>query len=143
MVFCLVSSVPGSASRPQEAARLNNIGVAYMNRSCSEGLKAFEGAAEDPNLKVKSSSRRGPLIYSASTKRKLYYRSFAGRSERSASLYNLGLITKIPTARVCRSTRFVALPNSIPTTPMPWYFLGSKYSQLKQYPEAIEAFETR
>jgi len=44
----------GSPSNPQEAGRLNNIGVAYMNQQLFEkALKAFEeAAANDPTLEV-------------------------------------------------------------------------------------------
>ena len=42
------------ASNPVEAARLNNLGVAYMNQQLFEkGLKEFQQAAEaDPKLAI-------------------------------------------------------------------------------------------
>jgi tetratricopeptide (TPR) repeat protein len=52
------------AHDPVEAARLNNIGVAYMNQQLFEkGLKAFEeAAAKDPNLKVTRLNRGVALL---------------------------------------------------------------------------------
>src|ERR1700730_144397 len=45
---------PASQQNPIEAARLNNLGVAYMNQQLFEkGLKAFQQAAEaDPKLAI-------------------------------------------------------------------------------------------
>src|SRR3977135_1153567 len=53
-----------SNTNPQEAARLNNIGVAYMNQQLFEkGLKAFEeAAAKDPNLRVTTLNRGVALL---------------------------------------------------------------------------------
>src|SRR6202167_3610696 len=46
--------VPASQQNSIEAARLNNLGVAYMNQQLFEkGLKSFEQAAEaDPRLTI-------------------------------------------------------------------------------------------
>jgi tetratricopeptide (TPR) repeat protein len=45
---------PASQQNPIEAARLNNLGCAYMNQQLFEkGLKAFQQAAEiDPKLTI-------------------------------------------------------------------------------------------
>src|ERR1700680_3577697 len=52
------------APHPQEAARLNNIGVAYMNQQLFEkALKAFEeAAAKDPALEVATINRGVALL---------------------------------------------------------------------------------
>ena len=54
----------GPAPNPQEAARLNNIGVAYMNQQLFEkGLKSFEAAAaSDPGLEVTTVNRGVALL---------------------------------------------------------------------------------
>ena len=54
----------GPAANPQEAARLNNIGVAYMNQQLFEkALKAFEeAAAKDPALEVTTINRGVALL---------------------------------------------------------------------------------
>ena len=44
---------PASQPNPSEAARLNNIGVAYMNQQLFEKLKQFQQAAEaDPSFAI-------------------------------------------------------------------------------------------
>ena len=47
----LLAAAPEKKNDPVEAARLNNLGCAYMNQQLFEkGLKYFEGAAAaDPN----------------------------------------------------------------------------------------------
>jgi len=54
----------GSSINPQEAARLNNIGVAYMNQQLFErALKSFEAAAAaDPALQVVAVNRGVALL---------------------------------------------------------------------------------
>ncbi len=54
----------GPATNPQEAARLNNIGVAYMNQQLFEkALKKFEEAsANDPMLVVATVNRGVALL---------------------------------------------------------------------------------
>src|SRR5208337_3470976 len=54
----------GPAPNPKEAARLNNIGVAYMNQQIFEkALKSFEQAADaDPALAVVAVNRGVALI---------------------------------------------------------------------------------
>src|SRR6267378_7888113 len=51
-------------TNPQEAARLNNIGVAYMNQQLFEkALKAFEeAAAKDPSLEETTVNRGVALL---------------------------------------------------------------------------------
>ena len=50
----LLAASPEKKSDPIAAARLNNLGCAYMNQQLFEkGLKSFEeAAAADPNLRV-------------------------------------------------------------------------------------------
>src|SRR5258708_38877076 len=52
LITLLAATAP--STNPQEAARLNNIGVAYMNQQLFEkALKAFEeAAAKDPALEA-------------------------------------------------------------------------------------------
>src|SRR6202165_3965040 len=57
LVALLAATAP--SANPQEAARLNNIGVAYMNQQLFEkALKAFgEAAAKDPALEAATVKR--------------------------------------------------------------------------------------
>ena len=52
VTLCLLAAAPEQSSPAAEAARLNNLGVAYMNQqSFAKALKAFQdAAARDPKL---------------------------------------------------------------------------------------------
>ena len=62
LIALLAATTP--TANPQEAARLNNIGVAYMNQQLFEkALKAFEeAAAADPALQVTTVNRGVALL---------------------------------------------------------------------------------
>ncbi len=130
---------------PREAARLNNIGVAYMNQQLFEkGLKAFEeAAAKDPNLKVTALNRGVALLnlQRVDEAKALLQKAAQGDPKDAHPWYNLGLYYKnsdSPQDAVAAFRRVTELdPNDADT----WYFLGSTHAQLKQYPQAIDAFE--
>ena len=63
-LFVVLLAAGGNAPNPQEAARLNNIGVAYMNQQLFEkALKNFEqAAANDPALAVATVNRGVALL---------------------------------------------------------------------------------
>jgi tetratricopeptide (TPR) repeat protein len=146
-VFTLLVALVGAAppADPQEAARLNNIGVAYMNQQLFEkGLKAFEAAAaKDPNLKVTTLNRAVALLNLQRVDEAKALLEKARKEDPSDghSFYSLGLYYKNssnPEAAVSNFRRVTEIdPNDADT----WYFLGSTYAQLKQFPEAISAFE--
>src|SRR5437868_6139927 len=62
LIALLAATSP--STNPQEASRLNNIGVAYMNQQLFEkALKAFEeAAAKDPSLEVAIVNRGVALL---------------------------------------------------------------------------------
>src|SRR5664279_2082101 len=62
--FLALLAATSPATNPQEAARLNNIGVAYMNQQLFEkALKSFEAAAaNDPALEVVAVNRGVALL---------------------------------------------------------------------------------
>ena len=136
LVFLAAS--PEKKSDPAEAARLNNIGVAYMNQQLFEkGLKAFEeAAAKDPNLKVTTLNRGVALLnlQRVDEAKTLLQKATQDDPKDPHPWYNLGLYYKnsdSPQAAVDAFRRVTELdPNDADT----WYFLGSTYSQLKQYP---------
>lgn len=133
------------AKDPVEAARLNNIGVAYMNQQLFEkGLKAFEeAAAKDPNLKVTTLNRGVGLLNLQRIDESKALLEKASKEDPSDphAFYSLGLYYKNssdPEAAVVAFRRVTEIdPNDADT----WYFLGSTYAQLKQFPAAISAFE--
>src|SRR5260370_28371058 len=88
----------GPAANPQEAARRNNIGVAYMNQQLFEkALKAFEeAAAKDPNLKVTTLNRGVALLnlQRIDEAKALLQKAVQDDPKDPHSWYNLGLYYK-------------------------------------------------
>src|SRR6266567_4049654 len=105
---------PESKPNPIEAARLNNLGVAYMNQQLFEkGLKSFQQAAEaDPKLAI-------------------------ARLNVGIAYLNLQKVGDAQAAVDAFKHVIEMDPNDADT----WYFLGTAYVQAKQFPQAIEAFE--
>ncbi len=136
---------PESKPNPIEAARLNNLGVAYMNQQLFEkGLKSFQQAADaDPNLAI------------ARLNVGIAYLNLQKVDEAKAALedalkqdpktpnawYGLGMLAKNTgdaQAAIDAFKRVIEIDSNDADT---WYFLGTAYVQAKQYPQAIEAFE--
>lgn len=144
LLFALIAATT-PAPDPREAARLNNIGVAYMNQQLFEkGLKAFEAAAaKDPDLKVTAINRGVALLnlQRVDEARALLEKGAQDDPKDPHIWYSLGLYYKnssIPEKAVEAFRRVTDIdPNDADT----WYFLGSTYAQLKQFPQAIESFD--
>src|SRR6266850_1890202 len=134
-----------SPDDPQGAARLNNIGVAYMNQQLFEkGLKAFEeAAAKDPKLKVTTLNRGVALLnLQRVDEAKILLQKAAQDDPKDAhARYSLGLYYKNSDSPQAAIDAFRRVTEIDPNDADAWYFLGSTYSQLKQFPEAIDAFE--
>ena len=134
-----------SAPDPAEGARLNNIGVAYMNQQLFEkALKAFhDAAAKDPGLKVAQLNIGVALLnMQRGEEAKDILEKYAKEEPNDAhSFYNLGLFYKNssnPAGAVGAFRRVTEIDGEDADA---WYFLGSTYAQLKQFPEAIAAFK--
>ncbi len=146
-VIVLLLTLIGAAapSDPAEAARLNNIGVAYMNQQLFEkALKTFtEAAAKDPEMKIIVLNRGVALmnLQRVDEAKALLEKAAKDDPNDAHAFYNLGLLNKNssdPEAAVAAFRRVTEIdPNDADT----WYFLGSTHTQLKQFPEAIAAFE--
>jgi tetratricopeptide (TPR) repeat protein len=136
---------PASQPNPIQAARLNNIGVAYMNQQLFEkGLKQFQQAAEaDPNFAI------------ARMNQGVAYLNLQKIEEAKAALedalkkdpknpnawYSLGLLAKNSgdaQAAINAFRHVIEIDSNDADT---WYFLGTAYAQAKQFPQAIEAFQ--
>jgi tetratricopeptide (TPR) repeat protein len=134
-----------SSANPTEAARLNNLGAAYMNQQLFEkGLKAFQDAAAlDPNLRIARLNQGIALLNLTriDAARPLLEEAAQGDPNNPRSWYNLGLFYKNSgnAQRAVDSFRRVTEldPNDADT----WYFLGASYSQDKQFPQAVDAFQ--
>ncbi len=143
LLALLAATVP--APNPKEAARLNNIGVAYMNQQLFEkALKSFdEAAANDPALEVATVNRGVALL---NLQRGEEAKELLGRATRTNpkdahAWYNLGLYYKNSSDASSAVDAFRRVTEIDPSDADTWYFLGSTYAQLKQFPEAIAAFE--
>ena len=144
----LIAAIPGEKHDPAEAARLNNLGCAYMNQQLFEkALKYFEeAAAADPSLHVAKVNQGIALLSLARVdpaKKILEEAADASDPHKNDPhvWYALGMLEKNssdPQAAVDDFHRVIAIDDSDPDT---WYFLGTVYSQLKQFPLAIDAFD--
>jgi tetratricopeptide (TPR) repeat protein len=139
----LIAAAP--ERNPAEAARLNNLGCAYMNQQLFEkGLKYFEdAAAADPNLHVAKINQGIALLSLARVDpaKKILEEAAKEDPKDPHVWYALGMLEKNssdPQAAVDDFKRVIAIDDGDPDT---WYFLGTVYSQLKQFPQAIDAFD--
>src|SRR6266851_4023221 len=134
----------GPATNPQEAARLNNIGVAYMNQQLFEkALKSFEEAtAKDPALEVATINRGVALLnlQRVDEAKALLEREAKANNKDAHVFYNLCLYYKNSADASAAVDAFRHVTEIDPNDADTWYFLGSTYTQLKQFPEAIAAF---
>jgi Tfp pilus assembly protein PilF len=135
----------GSSTNPQEAARLNNIGVAYMNQQLFEkGLKTFEAAeANDPSLRVATVNRGVALLnlQRGAEAKALLEKEVKSNPKDAHAWYNLGLYYKSSADAGSAIDAFRRVTEIDPGDADTWYFLGSTYAQVKQFPEAIDALE--
>src|SRR5260370_29210429 len=96
LVALLAATNP--AADPREAARLNNIGVAYMNQQLFEkALKTFDAAAaKDPALEGATVNRGGALLnlQRVDEAKALLEKQAKTNPKDAHALYNLGLYYK-------------------------------------------------
>ncbi|MGO9865379.1 MAG: FG-GAP-like repeat-containing protein [Terriglobales bacterium] len=135
----------GPVPNPQEAARLNNIGVAYMNQQLFEkGLKKFEeAAANDPSLEVAAVNRAVAMLnlQRGDEAKALLEKIVQNNPKNAYAWYSLGLYYKNSTDAGKAVAAFRRVAEIDADDADNWYYLGSTYAQLKQFPEAIDAFE--
>lgn len=138
-------STPAAVRGGDEAARLNNIGVAYMNQQLFEkGLKAFEEATtRDPNLLTAKLNRGIALLnLQRVDEAKVFLKEATERDPKNPhGWYNLALLYKNsgdPQSAVEGFTRVSEIDSNDADT---WYMLGSVYLQLKQFPQAITSYQ--
>ena len=145
----LLAAIVFLAAAPEknssDAARLNNLGCAYMNQQLFEkALKYFQDAsAADPNLHVAKINQGIALLSLARVDpaKKILDDAAKERSKDPHVWYALGMLEKNssdPQAAVEDFKRVIEIDDSDADT---WYFLGTVYSQLKQFPQAIDAFD--
>ncbi len=146
LAFLLVLlAATAAAPNPQEAARLNNIGVAYMNQQLFEkALKSFEAAAiADPALDVAAVNQGVALLnlQRGDEAKAVLEKAVKINPKDAHAWYNLGLHYKNSSSAGLAIDAFRRVTEIDPDDADTWYFLGSTCAQLKQFPDAIAAFE--
>jgi tetratricopeptide (TPR) repeat protein len=145
--FGLFAAAPQSQSKadPVEAARMNNLGSAYMNQQLFEkGLKAFQQAFElDPKLTIARLNEGIALLNLQKIDEAKAALEDALRQDpkNPNAWYNLGLLAKNTgdaQASIDAFKHVIEIDSNDADT---WYFLGSAYVQARQFSEAIEAFQ--
>ncbi|HEY7353588.1 MAG TPA: FG-GAP-like repeat-containing protein, partial [Terriglobales bacterium] len=143
--FLLIAAVSDKKPNPTEAARLNNLGCAYMNQQLFEkALKYFEDAsAADPNLQVAKVNQGVALLSLARVDpaKKILDEAAKADPKDPHVWYALGMLEKNssdPQAAVEDFKHVIEIDDSDADT---WYFLGTVHAQLKQFPQAIDAFD--
>src|SRR6266852_1962566 len=136
---------PESKLNPIEAARLNNLGVAYMNQQLFEkGLKSFQQSAEaDPKLAIaRLNIGIAYLNLQKVDEAKAALEDAAKQDPKNPNAwYGLGMLAKNTgdaPAAIDAFKRVIEIDANDADT---WYFLGTAYVQAKQFPQAIDAFD--
>src|SRR5580704_8141311 len=128
-----------------EAARLNNIGVAYMNQQLFEkGLKQFQQAAEvDPKFSIARLNQGvAYLNLQKIDDAKTALEDALKQDPKSPNAwYSLGLLAKNTGDAQASIDEFKHVLEIDSNDADTWYFLGTAYVQAKQFPQAIAAFE--
>jgi tetratricopeptide (TPR) repeat protein len=147
-IFAAVpQSAPGTKQleKSTEAARLNNLGVAYMNQQLFEkALKMFEQAAAlDPNFKI-ALMNEGVAVLNLGridAARQFLEHAVKQNPDDPHAWYNLGMLEKNSANSHAAVDAFRRVTEIDPNDADTWYFLGASYAQSKQYSEAIDAFQ--
>src|SRR5271157_338722 len=134
-----------SQPNPVEAARLNNLGCAYMNQQLFEkGLKAFQQAAEaDPRLVIAQLNEAVAYLNLQKTEEaKALLEGVVKQDPKNPNAwYSLGLLAKNTGDAQAAIEAFKHVTEIDPNDADTWYFLGTAYVQAKEFSPAIEAFE--
>src|SRR5258708_57732 len=132
-------------ANPVEAARLNNLGAAYMNQQLFEkGVKSFRQAAElDPKLTMAGMNEGIAVLNLQKIDEAKAALNDALKQDPKIpnAWYNLGLLAKNTgdtQAAIDAFKRVIEIDANDADT---WYFLGASYVQSKQFPQAIDAFQ--
>ena len=136
---------PSQTDTPTEAARLNNLGVAYMNQQLFErALKVFEQAAAlDPKFPIAQMNQGIALLNLGRVEAARQFLEQAVKQNPSDphAWDNLGMLEKNSANSQAAVDAFRRVTEIDPNDADTWYFLGASYAQDKQYPQAIDAFQ--
>ena len=144
-LFAAFAQGPSAPDKAIEAARLNNLGAAYMNQQLFEkALKEFKEAAElDPKLEIAKLNQGVALLNLGhiDAAKPMLEQATKPDSNDPYAWYNLGLLYKNTGDAARAIDAFRHVTEIDPNDADSWYFLGAAYAQNKQYPEAIDAFQ--
>jgi tetratricopeptide (TPR) repeat protein len=136
---------PESKPNPIEAARLNNLGVAYMNQQLFEkGLKFFQQAAEaDPKLAIARLNVGVAYLnlQKVDEAKAALEDALKQDPKNPTAYYGLGMLAKNTGDAPAAIDAFKHVIEIDADDADTWYFLGTAYVQAKQFPQAIESFE--
>ncbi len=146
--LALIAATPRQGASPDkfiEAARLNNLGAAYMNQQLFEkGLKAFQDAAAlDPKLEIAKLNQGIALLNLTRIEpaKQVLEEAVKRDPNDPHAWFNLGLLYKNSDNPQGAIDAFRHVTEIDPNDADSWYFLGAAYAQMKQYPQAIDAFQ--
>jgi tetratricopeptide (TPR) repeat protein len=141
--FITFAAAPNDKSL--EAARLNNVGEAYMNQQLFEkALKSFTDAASlDPQFSIATINKGIALVNTGKVDeaKKILEDASKANPKDPHVWYNLGLLYKNSSESQAAADAFRKVTEIDPNDADTWYFLGTAYSQLKQFPQAIDALQ--
>ncbi len=139
------SAQKSTEARPVQAARLNNLGAAYMNQQLFEkALKAFQDAAAlDPVFEIARLNQGIALLNlgKIDAARPLLKEAVKQNPNDGHAWSNLGLLFKNSGDAKMAIDAFRRVTEIDPNDADSWYFLGASYSENKRYPEAMAAFQ--
>ena len=145
VLFGAVAQNSSPADKSVEAARLNNLGAAYMGQQLFEkALKNFQDAAAlDPKLQIARVNQGIALLNMGKidAAKPILDQAVKDNPNDAHAWYNLGLLYKNSGDAQQAIVAFRQVTELDPNDADAWYFLGSVNAQNKQYSEAIEAFQ--
>ncbi|HXM63628.1 MAG TPA: FG-GAP-like repeat-containing protein, partial [Terriglobales bacterium] len=143
--FATAPQAPSKPSNAVEAARLNNLGAAYMNQQLFEkGLKYFQEALkQDPKLVIaRLNEGIAFLNLQKIDEAKAALDDALKQDAKSPNAwYNLGLLAKNTGDAQASIDAFKHVVEIDLNDADTWYFLGAAYAQAKEFPQAIESFQ--
>src|ERR1700716_275757 len=144
-LFATAPQTQPNASNRVEAARLNNLGAAYMNQQLFEkGLKAFQQALDlDPKLAIARLNEGIAFLnlQKVDEAKAALEAALKQDSKNPNAWYNLALLAKNTGEAQAAIDAFKRVTEIDPNDADTWYFLGTAYVQAKQFPQAIDAFQ--
>src|SRR5579871_5912727 len=147
VAWSLLAPRPGASgtSNSIEAARLNNLGCAYMNQQLFEkGQKFFQQAvAADPQLTIaRLNEGIADMNLQKVDEAKVAFEDAIKQNPKlPTAWYSLGLLAKNGGDAQGAIDAFRHVTEIDPNDADTWYFLGTAYTQAKQFPQAIESFQ--